>query len=198
MSDAGSGGRPGRYQRSFGGLIGAMVLLLVVVGAFVAWRGLLRDNPEYAPISFDYLGLVEQVQDAGVEVAYPADLPDGWVAKESRFTPGDRPELTLALETADGRFAGVYDGYAGPDEALAANLNGDPVAGEAIDAATDVAPTWDTWTTADGDTAYVAEVGSGRATRTVMVYGSAPAEELQDLLDRLTTGPVPDEESGTG
>ena len=41
---------------------------------------------------------------------------------------------------------------------------------------------WEGYTDGGGDTAYLAEVGD----ETVMVYGSAPADDLHTIIDALT------------
>src|SRR3954468_4352357 len=45
VSQASETGRPGRYQRSFGGLIGSMIVLVLVVLGIVAFRGAFRNTP---------------------------------------------------------------------------------------------------------------------------------------------------------
>ena len=37
-------GQAGRYQRSFSGMVGAMVVLLVVIGGYVAFRAVNRND----------------------------------------------------------------------------------------------------------------------------------------------------------
>ena len=55
----------GRYQRSFAGMIGALLITLVVIGAFVAFRALNRDELERRPEAVDYLETVGFVQEPG-------------------------------------------------------------------------------------------------------------------------------------
>ena len=97
-------------------------------------------------------------------------------------------------------FAGMIDTGTEPDELVEAYVDevaveGDPFVLEASEVATE----WRSFTDDGGDTAYVAEIGldpatrdaAGEdATRTVMVYGSADPEVLQDLLASLTTAPL--------
>ena len=70
-------GRAARYERSFGGLVGSMIVLVVVLVAFVVLRSLNRDDPEVRPEAVDYLETVRLAQAAGLDVVYPPSLPGG-------------------------------------------------------------------------------------------------------------------------
>src|SRR5690349_20209024 len=65
-------GSPSRYTRSFGGLVGSMIVLVLLVGAFVLVRSQVRVDPEVHPDPVDYLGTVRLAQAAGLDVVYPA------------------------------------------------------------------------------------------------------------------------------
>ncbi len=78
----------GRYQRSASGLLGALLVTLLVIGAFVAFRALNRDELETSPDSVDYLEQAALAQEAGLDVVYPRDLPDGWQATNVEVVPG--------------------------------------------------------------------------------------------------------------
>jgi hypothetical protein len=193
-------GRPGRYTRSTSGLVGAMLILFVAVVGFVVFRGLFRTEPEYTPPDTDYVEVVRAVQGEGGDLVYPEDLPEGWVVNNLDYLPGLPPTFSLALLTDEEEFAGMIDTGTEPDELVEAYVDevaveGDPFVLEASEVATE----WRTFTDDGGDTAYVAEIdldpatadAAGEdATRTVMVYGSADPEVLQDLLASLTTAPL--------
>ena len=204
-------GRPGRYTRSTSGLIGAMLILFVAVIGFVVFRGLFRTETEYIPPDTDYVEVVRAVQDEGGELVYPEQLPEGWVVNNLDYEPGLPPTFSLALLTDDEDFAGVIDTGAEVDDLVTsfvdqAAVEGDPLVLEAAEVTTE----WRTFTDDGGDTAYVAEIDlapvagddatgtdaaaadaiSEDVTRTVMVYGSADPEVLQDLLASLTTAPL--------
>lgn len=178
----------GRYNRSFEGLIGAMIILVVAVLGFVVFRSLFSDPPVQPVPQVDYEALVSGLQDIGVEPVYPVDLPDGWRATEVRFDPGKQPRVEINLYTDDKNFVGLRQVDDDVDDLLSEvgvdnPSKGDPLTGAA---AGDVAGTWDAWTDEDGDHAYSATVGED----TVIVYGSVPADELADVVSRLTTDPV--------
>ena len=186
MSQASETGRPGRYNRSFGGLVGSMIVLVLVVFGIVLFRGAFRETPEYEPDPIDYLALVSSIQMGDLTPVYPARLPDGWIVKEATFTPGDRPVLDLAMSTDEGHFAGLHQEDEDVDDLVRTYVGADATEGDPVTLDSEVAPQWQTFTDAGGDTAYAAAVGDD----TVLVWGSAPAEDLQDLVETLTTAPV--------
>jgi hypothetical protein len=183
VSEASGTGRPGRYNRSTGGLIGSMIVLVLVVLGIVIFRGTFRDTPTYEPDHIDYLSLVTSIQQQGLEPAYPAELPDGWYVKDASFTPGDRPVLDLAMTTDDGHFAGLHQEDAAVQGLVSTLVGEDATQGDDVDIDGTVAPTWETFTDPDGDSAFAAQVGDD----TVLVYGSASEDELRALVESLTT-----------
>ncbi len=185
--------QPGRYQRSFSGLIAAIVITLVAVGGFVVVRTFVRDDASNEPQTVDYLEMVGLAQEAGAEVVYPQDLPEGWRATSVVFVPGDRPAFGVGMLTDGGRFVGVRQEEDDLDDLLSTYVDED--AGEIADRGTEsidsaVAPAWQTFEDEGGDLAYAAEVAEAR----VLVYGSAGADDLRAVVEQLTTEPrgVPD------
>ena len=176
----------GRYQRSTGGLIGAIVITLVVIGAFVVFRALVRDEVDTDLESLDYLESVGFAQEAGVEIAYPASVPEGWSATSVDYRPGVPPAWGVGFLTDDTLFVGVRDEDASLDDLLETYVDEDEneieqLADEDIDS--EVASTWQVFEDGGGDRAYAAEVGD----RMVLVYGSAPVEDLELVVEELTT-----------
>lgn len=176
-------GRPGRYPRTVGGLLGAIVVLVLVVVAFVLVRGMFRETPTYEPEPIDYLALIASVQETGVVAVYPAELPEGWYVKDAAFTPGDRSVLDLAMTTDDERFAGLHQEDLSVGELVDTYVGGDATEGDPVRIAGTVAPEWQTFSDSGGDHAFAAEVGED----VVLVYGSAPEDELRALVESLTT-----------
>ncbi|HET7070318.1 MAG TPA: DUF4245 family protein, partial [Nocardioides sp.] len=80
-----AGGQPGRYQRSPSGMVGALIVTLLVILAFVGFRALNRSDLDVKPEHVDYLAQVRYAQQAGSEVVYPARLPRGWYATNVTF-----------------------------------------------------------------------------------------------------------------
>lgn len=181
MSEPQTGAR--RYPRTFGGLIGSMiVLVLVVVGYFVV-QNVTHDQPEAKVEAADYLDTVRSVQQAGLRVAYPASLPKGWVAREPRFTPGDRPVWGLPMLTDAGRYVGIQQQDAPLRDLLDTYVPNGARQGEDVRLDSDVATTWTSWSDGKRDHAFATEVGE----ETLLVYGSAPVADLEELIGRLTT-----------
>jgi len=180
-------GRPGRYQRSANGLLGAMVITVVVVVGFVGFRSLFSDEPEVRPEAVDYLEIVGLAQDADIRPVYPQELPEGWIATRAEVVPDERPAFDLALLTDDELFVGVVWSAESLDTLLAERVDDEDV--EDADPLTvrgSVARTWEGYADPGGDRAYAAEVGK----RTVLVYGSASDEELRGIVASLTTAPL--------
>lgn len=179
----------GRYNRSFEGLIGAMIIIVLMVLAFVVYRGIFRDPPETELATVDYRDEVLGLQANGVGVVYPESLPDGWRSTEVRYVPSEQPRFELNFFTDDDNFVGLRQVEEDVDDLLEeAGIDEpreeDPLTGAA---AGDVVSQWDAWSDDDEDHAYSAEVDG----RTVLVYGSVSAEDLADLVGRLSTDPLP-------
>lgn len=178
-------GRPGRYQRSFGGLIGAMLVLIVAVVGFIAVREALRTTPEFEVDPVDHRELVQQIQAGGGAVVHPAPLPDGWVVKNADYTPGERPAWFLAMDTDEGSVVQLREEHDSQDRLVEEHL-GSPDEGETVALDSGIDGPWRTWSADDGDLGYSTTVGD----RSVLIYGSASAEEQEELISRLTTEPI--------
>jgi hypothetical protein len=177
---------PGRYQRSASGLVGALVVTLLVIGAFVAFRALNRDELEVGPGSVDYLEQAGLAQEAGLDVVYPRDLPEGWQATNVEVVTGERPAWVISLLTDDRRYVGVRQEDDQLDDLLTTYVDEDVESRPDIRVEGSVARDWQVFEDDGGDLAYAAEVGD----EVVMVYGSAAEEDLRLVLDRLSTDPV--------
>ena len=175
-------GRPGRYQRSVGGLVAALVLTVLAVGGLVWLLGLFRNDLEVEREPVAYLDEVAALQDAGIEPVYPASLPEGWIATEVSTRNG----FQLQFLTEDEAFAGIVQDRVAEEELLRTFVDEEATATDIVEVDGSVASAWQGYEDEGGDTAYVSTVGDD----TVLVYGSASSEELRDLLERLTTEPV--------
>jgi hypothetical protein len=179
--------RPGRYQRSGNGLVAAMLITVIAVVAFVGFRSLVRDEPDVEPEGVDYLDTVGLAQDGDVEPVYPAELPDGWIATRAEVLPDAPPGFDLAMLTDDEDFVGMVWSGEPIDDLLAERVNDEDV--EDADPLTvdgSVARQWNGYADPGGDLAYAAEVGD----HVVLVYGSAPADDLRTVVESLTTAPL--------
>jgi hypothetical protein len=173
----------GRYQRSPGGLLIAMVVTIAAVIVLVLVRSLLSTDVEVEPADVDYLEKVEQAQDAGLTPVYPPALPEGWQATGAEVTPGQPPGFGLTLLTDDDKFVGVRQENDSVDDLLEEYVVEETDEGEPFVATGSVARTWETYSDERGDLAYAAEVGE----TTLLVYGSADRADIEGLVGSLTT-----------
>ncbi len=179
--------QPGRYQRSTAGLVAAMLVTVVAVGALVLVRDLFRNDLTTRPQPVDYLAAVRYAQESDIEVVYPRSVPEDWIATTAGLTPGEPPAWGVGLLTDEERFVGVRQEQRSLDHLLDTYVDEDtsalPEAG--IDSA--VADSWQVFEDDGGDRAYAAEVGE----TVILVYGSAPQADLEQVVGELTTRPLP-------
>ncbi len=184
-------GKPGKYQRSAGGLVVSLVVTVVAIVVVMSVMRLFRDEPETKVDAIDYLEVVAAAQREDIEVVYPAELPDGWIATGAEIVPGDdEPGFDLRLLTDDDKYVGVHVEDSSVGALLSTYVDDETASGGTYRVDGSVAPEWAGYSDEGGDTAYAAELGD----RVVLVYGSAPAADLQDLVAVLTADPVEDDE----
>ena len=175
--------QPGRYQRSPAGMVGAMLVLLLLIGAFVGFRALNRDELEVEPERVDYLEAVEAAQSSDWRVAYPRSLPGGWRATSIDAAAG--VDWGIGFLTPDG-FAGIRQSDGSVDELLRTYVDEDTSPRQPVAPGGDLGGRWEAYADAEGDLAYASEVDG----QTLLVFGSAPESDLLELIERLTTEPV--------
>jgi hypothetical protein len=181
--DAGTtgSGQPSRHQRSMAGMIGAMLITLLVILAFIALRGFTREQAEVDVPPVDYLDAVGAAADTGLALAHPRELPDGWRATSVDLDRDESAEWTMGMLTDEGRFVGIRQEEESADDIAAVALDEDAVEGEEVTLDGALARTWTTWSDEGGDTGYAAALGD----ETVLVYGSAPPEDLEEVIALL-------------
>lgn len=175
--------RPGRYQRSTGGLIGALVITLLVIGAFVAFRAVNRTELEVHPDPVDYRAAVVAVQEAGKRPVYPETLPAGWIATSVDIPRGEDLDWGMGMLTGDGRFVGLRQSPDSVTDLVEEYVDQDATEGEPTDLPGSLVTTWRSFGDTGGDRAYAAEIDGA----TVLVYGSAPDADLQAVIAALST-----------
>ncbi len=182
-------GRPGKYQRTTHGLVVSLIVTVAAIALVLWFMGLFRSETVYEPEQVDYLAGVEGAQDAGLRPFYPSSLPDGWVATGVEVVPGGDEEFALKLLTDDEEFVGVRQHAGTVSALLREHVDEETESIEGYTGSGTVGAEWEGFADAGGDTAYAAELDDEIA---VLVYGSAPPEELQQVVDSLTREPVPD------
>ena len=173
--------KPGRYQRSSNGLIGALLVTLLAIGAFVTVRSLGRTDVEIEREPVDYAAAAEAARDAGFDVVAPSALPSGWTATAVDLKQTDPPEWGMGVLTADGKFVGLRQETESASDLVEVNMDEDADEGDPLSVDSAVGDSWQSWTDEGGDTGYAIEYGD----QTLLVYGSAPAEDLQEFITLL-------------
>ena len=178
--------RPGRYERSTSGMVGALIVTVLVILGVVAFRACNTTDPEVRPQHVDYLSQVRYAQRTGAELVYPSSLPAGWFATKIDLSLGSKPELTLSMLTdsgSDGQYVGFLQSPVPVPELLTTYVDPSPTSGPDVETPGGVVTHWQTWTDAGGDTALVARWHG----RSLMVFGGASQGELEQLAGSLTT-----------
>ncbi len=171
--------RPGRYQRSTSGMIGSMIVLVLVVALFVAFRAVNRTQPDATVDAVDYTRPAEYAREqARFPVLAPAELPEGWRATSVRFDTGrdqawhvgflTEADRYVGLEQADESAADLVEEYVDEDA-----TEGDPVVIDGDE--------WASWTDEGGDTALVRETDEV----TTLVVGTVDEETLVQFVHTL-------------
>ncbi|MFT4261767.1 MAG: DUF4245 family protein [Nocardioides sp.] len=179
-----------RYPRTFGGLIGSMVVLVLAVVVYWGVQNLTHDHPTVKPEAVAYRETVAQVQQAGYTVAYPTSLDKGWKATSVHFTPGDRPAWGLGVLTSAGTYVGVAQEDADLSDLLTTYVDTSARQGADATISSPVGSTWTTWSDSGGDHAYATTLSVGGEEQTLLVYGSASTADLQSVVESLSTAAV--------
>src|SRR5688572_16085632 len=158
-------------------MVGAMVVLLLVVGAYVAFRALTRDELEVEPERVDYLAAAGFAQESDWTVVYPATVPDGWRATSLEAQPDDA--WGIGFLTPDG-LAGLHQSDDSTADLLTTYVGEDTTELGPVEVEGSSAP-WQAYEDSGGDLGLVGEVDG----EPVLVYGSVPSDELEQLAGSL-------------
>ncbi len=173
--------QPSRYTRSFNGMIGALLITMVFVMAFVLWRAIFRADVDNGSPTVEWQESVGLAESAGLEVVHPRDLPKGWKATSVDLFAGDDPRWGLGVLTDEGDFIGIRQEDRSIDDLVVAYIDEKATEGDEVTVASDVASTWQTWSDDGGDHGFSTELEG----ETLLVYGSAPVAEIEDYLGSL-------------
>jgi hypothetical protein len=170
--------QPGRYERSFAGLVAALVLLVLVVGAFVLVRDSLRTTPDNPVEPVEWRGSASYArEEADFELLAPRRLPPGWYATSVRFERGRDQSWHLGMLTGEGRYVGLEQRDDSPSTMVEEFVGDEAQQGDDVRVA---GQTWQAWSD-DKDQALVRE---GRDV-TTLVVGTASHEVLADFVRSL-------------
>ncbi len=170
--------QPGRYTRSTAGMVGAMVVAVAAVVAFVVLRDLNRAEVEVDVPAVDYRKVLELgSDDVDFTPVAPPTLPDGWKATSVRLTP-QPARWHLGVLTDDGRYVGLEQSRSSERNMVERYVDEEAVRGEPVDVDGE---TWRTWTDEGGDTA-LTRVRDGVTT---VVVGTPGQDVLVDYAASL-------------
>jgi hypothetical protein len=173
--------QPSRYQRSASGLVGALVITLVVIGGYVAFRAATRDNVDLQPTAVDYREAVMALHDAGTDVVHPTSVPSDWTVTSIDSRPGRELVWGMGILTPSG-FAGVREEDRSVDDLVGQYVDEAADQGDDVTLDGDLGGTWQSFSDSGGDHAFAVEHGRS----TVLVYGSADVADLRELAESLT------------
>lgn len=185
-----SGGTPGRYSRSSGGLVGAMIVTVLAVLAFVAFRAVTTDNRPTPVRTVDYAKSVELARaDKMLSIVAPGALPAGWKATSVGYTNGVSPTWHLGFLTGQDNYVGIEESRSSIEDLAQEHVDANAERGKDV---TIDGQTWQTWTDAGGDYAVARSLESGGTpTESWLVVGTAPEKQIRDFAATLESGPPP-------
>jgi hypothetical protein len=187
MSQA-SSTQGGRYQRSTGGLIGAMLVTVVAVVAFWALNALKTDHPATPVQTVDYSAMLRAGRaDHKLLVMAPPSLPAGWKATSATYQTGTTPAWHLGLLTGKNQYVGIEEALGGVRDLVDQHVDKDAVQGKDV---TIDGETYQTWTDAGGDYAVSRTVPIGGGVESYLVVGPAPHTTIRDFAGQLEGGSV--------
>lgn len=174
--------KPGRYQRSFGGLVGAMIIVVVCSIAFVTVREMLRVTPDGAAEPVDWEPAVATAAEGGVRLVHPADLDPDWTVTSAGMEPSQPPTWGMGMLTDAEKFVGIRQEPTTLPQLLDVYVDEDSVEGDPVRLDSELGTRWRTFSDDGGDYALVLE----REEDIVMVYGSADESVMQEFVTGLT------------
>lgn len=166
-------------------MVGAMIVTVGVIAAFVAFRAINRDDLEVQRDEIDYLSIVEELQETSdVKLAYPPSLPEG--TKAVNIEPTKAQGWSLDVLTDDGKYLGVYSGVSPVDDWVEKYVDPNPKKGEVVELDSKLSKKWQSWSDEGGDYA----VTTKHRGEVLMVFGSADDELIRQVAGSLVTSPV--------
>jgi hypothetical protein len=159
------------------GMVGAMLVLFAVIGAYVAFRAVNRTEPESQVRAVDYQQTLEYARQTDFPVLAPASLPDGWRATSADFVPKPA-RWHLGLLTDENRYVGIEQSRGSLDDMVETYVDRNAVPGKAVEVDGE---RWRTWTDSGGDTA----LGRVEGDVTTLVVGTTGLDVLVDFTETL-------------
>jgi len=150
-------------------MAGAMIVTILVIIAFVAFRALNRDELVVEPTSVDYLETVHALQEGNdLKPAYPVTLPKGWIATRAVFS-ADNLAWELDVLTDQKKYIGVRQAVMPDKDLIKKYVDEKGQRASEVTLADAVTPTWQSWTVDGDDSAYTTELDGEH----LLVFGAA-------------------------
>jgi len=160
-------------------MVGALIVLLLVIIAFVVFRGSVRDNKAVPVKAVDYAASLPFIREqAGFPVLAPAALPEGWKATSLRFEDTRPQSWHLGVLTDEGHYVGIEQARDSESTMVDEFVDDDAEKGEQVEVA---GKTWDTYTDDGGDRALVRREDG----LTILVVGTLSEDELNAYVESL-------------
>ena len=159
-------------------MVGAMLVLLLVVAAFVAFRDLNRVEPTRPVTDVNYRQTLAYAREqAGFPVLAPDPLPVGWRATTVEFIP-DPVRWHLGMLTGQEQYVGIEQSASSERDMVETYVDAEATRSGAL---TVDGTRWRVWADTGGDTALVRRAGAV----TTLVVGRVPRDELAGFVAEL-------------
>ncbi len=160
-----------------------MIVLVACILGFVGFRELTREVPETKPQALEWAPLAKSAQGQGHQIVVP-EVPAEWIVTNIRFEPTMNPTWEMSFFTDDEKYAGVHQEDERLDTLVEKRVDEHAEEGDPVTISTgDFPGEWRTFTDDGGDFALAREDEKGA----VLVFGSAPREDLIGLASTLRT-----------
>lgn len=164
--------QPARYQRSFSGMAGAMVVTLVLILVYVGVQTVF-DQPATQVKTVDYSRVLPAARKAAdFDLVAPQKLPAGWRPTTVSFVNAPGAHWHLGVLTDKGRYVGLEQADAPVRSMVSDYVDKEAERGGATAVAGEP---WTTYTDSGGDLALVRRAGR---TTTLVVGHDVPRSDL--------------------
>lgn len=173
----------GGYPRTFSGLIVAMVVVVLVVLGWTAFRAFISDNQPTPVRTVEWQPVIEAAaSDGQIAVLAPDALPEGWRATSASWSAA-AGHLHIGMLTGEGTYVGLEESRDRLDEVVARYVDEDATQGDDV---TIGGTEWQTWTDEGGDYAVGRTVQPEKgAPVSYVVVGSGDEGEVRDFAASL-------------
>ncbi len=161
-------------------MVGAMLVLVALVLAFVLFRDLNRTDPPSPVRAVDYARTAEFAREqASFDLLAPESLPDGWRATTVGYEPGAADSWHIGMLTDEDRYVGLEQADASVDSLVETYVDEAAVRGKAV---VIDGERWTSWTDDGGDLALTRMTGD---TTTLVVGHRVPQATLVAFVQSL-------------